>query len=171
MKPFESDLSEILEEYVRYRQGLGYADRSIRTKLGPFDRWLAKTPVDIADLSPWSILEFRNSPRQEPRTVNTILSALRGFFEYLVRKEIIQYNPIEDIPALSENAFIPFVFSPRQTDRLLGAVQSSIRPDAANFFDDLTTYTAVLLLARCGLRLTEPLRLKTDHYIKEEGSI
>lgn len=171
MKPFESSLAQILEEYIRYRQGLGYMDRSIRIKLRPFDRWLANTPIDIADLSPWSILEFRNSLRLESRTVNNILSALRGFFEYLVRKEIIQHNPIEDIPAVSENAFIPFVFSPRQTDRFLGAVQSSIRPDAAHFFDDLTTYTAILLLARCGLRLSEPLRLKSDHYIKGEGSI
>ena len=33
MKPFESSLSEILEEYVRYRQGLGYTDESLRRKL------------------------------------------------------------------------------------------------------------------------------------------
>jgi len=170
MKPFESFLSEILEEYVRYRQGLGYTDRNLGGRLRPFDRWLANAPLDIADLSAWSILEFRNTLRRESRTVNVILSALRGFLDYLVRKEIIQYNPIEDIPAVSENAFIPFVFSARQTDQLLGAVQSAIRPDAPHFFADLTTYTAILLLARCGLRLSE-LRLKSAGYIKQEGSI
>jgi integrase/recombinase XerD len=147
MKPFESHLSEILEEY------------------------LVNTPMDIVDLSAWAILEFRNTLRLGPRTVNAILSAIRGFLDYLVRKEIIQCNPIEDIPAVSENAFIPFVFSASQTDQLLGVVQSRIRPDPSCFFADLTTYTAILLLARCGMRLSEPLRLKTGHYIHEEGSI
>jgi len=171
MKPFESHLSQILEEYVQYRLGLGYTDRNLRSSLRPFDRFLLNTPIDIVDLSAWSILEFRNSLRLEPRTVNGILSALRGFFDYLVRKEIIQWNPIEDIPAVSENAFIPFVFSDRQTDRLLAAVQSRIRPDPRHYFADLATYTAILLLARCGLRISEPLRLKSGHYIKEEGCI
>lgn len=171
MKPFKSHLSEILEEYVQYRLELGYTDKHLRSSLRSFDRFLVNTPMDIVDLSAWSILEFRNTPRLEPRTVNAILSAVRGFLDYLVRKEIIQCNPIEDIPAVSENAFIPFVFSARQTDQLLGAVQSRIRPDPRHYFADLTTYTAIVLLARCGLRLSEPLRLKSGHYIKEEGSI
>jgi len=171
MKPFESFWAQILEEYVQYRLGLGYTDRNLRGRLRPFDRFLVNTPVDIVDLSAWSILEFRNTLRLEPRTINTILSALRGFFDYLVRKEIIRCNPIEDIPAVSENGFMPFVFSIRQTSQLLGAVQGRIRPDPSHFFADLTTYTAILLLARCGMRLSEPLRLKTSHYIKEEGSI
>ena len=171
MKPFESHLSEILEEYVQYRLELGYTDKHLRSSLRPFDRFLVNIPMDIVDLSAWSILEFRNTLRLEPRTVNAILSGLRGFLDYLVRKEIIQCNPIEDIPPVSENAFIPFVFSTRQTDQLLGAVQSRIRPDPPHFFTDLTTYTAIVLLARCGLRLSEPLRLESGHYIKEEGSI
>jgi integrase len=35
----------------------------------------------------------------------------------------------------------------------------------------LTVYTAILLLARCGLRISEPLRLKRCHYRKDDGSI
>lgn len=167
MKPFESFLSEILEEYVHYRLGLGYTDKHLRSLLRSFDRFLVSTPMDIVDLSAWSVLEFRNSLRLEPRTVNGIISALRGFLDYLVRKEIIPCNPIEDMPAVSENAFIPFVFCARQTDQLLAAVQSRIRPDPSHFFADLTTYTAILLLARCGLRLSEPLRLKSSHYIEQ----
>lgn len=171
MKPFESDLSQILEEYVHYRLGLGYTDRNLRVMLRPFDRFLVHTPIDMADLCAWSILEYRKSLKGEPRTVNAALSALRGFLDYLVRREILECNPIENIPPVCENAFIPFVFSAPQIDRLLASVQSRIRPDPPHFFFDLTTYTAILLLARCGLRLSEPLRLKTDHYNREEGSI
>ncbi|NOY70445.1 MAG: tyrosine-type recombinase/integrase, partial [Deltaproteobacteria bacterium] len=39
------------------------------------------------------------------------------------------------------------------------------------FFDDLTVYTAIMLLARCGLRISEPTRLRIEHYHREEGSI
>ncbi len=65
------------------------------------------TSIDVTDLSARFILEFRNSLRGEPRTVNSILSVLRGFFGYLLRKEVIDHNPLKDIPAASENAFIP----------------------------------------------------------------
>ncbi len=36
---------------------------------------------------------------------------------------------------------------------------------------DLSYYMAVVLLARCGLRISEPLRLKLNHYRFEDKTI
>lgn len=89
---------------------------------------------------------------------------MRGFFNYLVRRQIIDENPAIDICSYAENAFIPFIFSPDQIDKLLGIIQSAIRKDPMCFFKDYSVYMAILLLARCGMRISEPLRLKLGHY-------
>lgn len=170
MRPFESLLASSFEEYISYRKSLGYTDKNLRAALRPFDRYLINTPVEVADISALFILEFK-SLKGQPNTTNNTLSALRGFFDYLVRKEIIDYNPVKYIPPSRENAFVPFIFSAEQTDRLLTAIETRIRCDPVHFFGDFTVYTAILLLARCGLRISEPLRLRNSHYRKEEGSI
>lgn len=168
MKPFESFLAKNLEDYISYRKSLGYTDKHLRTALRPFDRYLCNCPIELADLSAWFIFEFKSSLTVGPRSLNRVLSSLRGFFNYLLRKELIEHNPFQDIPAAKPHAFIPFVFSARQTDRLLIAVQKRIRCEPAHFFTDLCVYTAILLLARCGLRFSEPLRLECGHYLKEQ---
>jgi integrase len=96
---------------------------------------------------------------------------MRGFFNYLVRRQIIDENPVIDICSYTPNAFIPFVFSPDQIDNLLSAVRSAIRKDPIYFFKDYSVYMAILLLARCGMRISEPLRLKPCHYRGNEGTI
>jgi integrase len=58
-----------------------------------------------------------------------------------------------------------------QINKLLSAVQSAIRKDPMYFFKDYSVYIAILLLARCGMRISEPLRLKPGQYSSSEGSI
>ena len=171
MKPFESFLAATLEDYIGYRKSLGYTDKHLRAALRPFDRYLLRRPSELAELCAGFILEFKSSLTTAPRSLNNVLSALRGFFNYLVRKELIEHNPLQDIPTTKPHAFIPFVFSARQTDQLLSAVQRRIRREPTHFFADLTVHTAILLLARCALRLSEPLRLKCGHYLKEQGCL
>ena len=47
------------------------------------------------------------------------------FFNYLVRKDVCQDNPLKDIPLLAEERFIPLIFSPAQIDRLLEALAAA----------------------------------------------
>ena len=39
------------------------------------------------------------------------------FFNYLIRKDVILENPLQEITELQENLVIPFIFSPEETDR------------------------------------------------------
>jgi integrase len=171
MKNFESFMAPQLQGYVVYRQNLGYSKRNIRSSLLAFDRYLKAHNADWDSLRPSFFLELREAIHEEPRTVNSILSGLRGFFQFLVRRGICPENPLKDIPPLPDKYFIPFVFSPEQTDQLLEALCQGLRRDEKYFLLDLALYMAIVLMARCGLRISEPLRLLRSHYRGDDGTI
>ncbi|MBW2570345.1 MAG: tyrosine-type recombinase/integrase, partial [Deltaproteobacteria bacterium] len=164
---FKSFLSQHLEEYVNYRKTLGFKITSMKSNLKKFDRYLLSA-VSPMDLPPYFFLEFRKNINGSPRTINNILSAVRGFYNYMVRNEYVAQNPLRDIPPYKENAFIPFIFSGKETDEILHAVVKRIRRDKKYFLNDTMVYTAIMLLARCGMRISEPIRLHLKHYRRHD---
>jgi integrase/recombinase XerD len=135
------------------------------------DSYIHKSASTYESLTPSFFLEFRKDLKGAPRTLNGILSIVRIFFDYMVRKESIAENPLQDIPSFKENTYIPFIFSPEETDDLLQAALKQISHDEEYFFNEVMIYTVILLIARCGLRISEPLRLKLNNYRKDEGTI
>jgi len=171
MKNFESFLSAQLDEYLAYRKTLGYTTKSSRSHLLTFDRYLIETQVDLNSLQPPFFLEMRANLKMESSGINKILSAVRFFFQFLVRREYVAENPLQDIPFLKEDTIVAFVFSPEQVDQLLRAVCKSIRRGEGFFLTDYGVFTAASLMARCGLRISEPLRLLTHHYREDDGTL
>jgi integrase/recombinase XerD len=171
MKPFNSFLAPQLADYVAYRRSLGFSTKPLISHLRAFDQYLAgrkKTPVVLA---PSFFLELRAELEVESRSINRILSSVRLFFGYLVRRGHYAANPVKEIPLLPENEIIPFIFSAEQVDQLLLAVCKTIRKDSPYFIKDLAVYMAILLLARCGMRISEPLRLLRQHYRGAEQTL
>jgi len=171
MKPFESFLAPHLNDYLAFREGLGYAPRPCRDHLRLFDRYLHQSGADLGSLDPSFFLNMSSNLVMEATSVNHVLSATRGFFRFLVRKGIFEKNPLIDIPPLKEEIIVPFIFSPGQTDQLLKAVCKRMERTNASFFKELAMYIALLLMARCGMRISEPLHLLKHHYRREEGTI
>jgi len=171
MKHFESFLAPKLQQYADYRQVLGYAKKCIKPPLLAFDRYLIEQNASWGQLQPAFFLQLRVKISDHPNTVNTILSALRSFFQFLVRQEICENNPLKDIPPLPERYFVPFVFSPAQTERLLQAASQNIRKTPKYFLTDMAIYLAIVLLARCGMRINEPLRMHRDQYCRYNGTV
>jgi len=171
MKPFESFLAREIDKYILYRQSLGFSLHPTTSHLKTFDRYLAIRITEPTILQPLFFLELRADLKLESRSINHVLSATRMFFWYLVRKGVYVTNPVEDIPLLPKNAIIPFIFSVKQVDLLLKTVLNGIRKNQRYFFIDLTVYMAILLLARCGMRISEPLKMKVDHYRKKEKTL
>jgi len=171
MKPFESFMADKLEEYVIYRKELRYARKGIKPSLMAFDRYLKEQNADWEQLRPAFFLRLRANIRDNPNTVNKILSGVRSFFQFLVRQGICDRNPLRDIPPLPERYFVPFVFSPEQTDRLLQAVCKKIRKTERDYLFDSAIYLAIVMLARCGMRINEPLRLYRYHYRADDGTV
>jgi len=171
MKNFESFLAPQLDEYLRYRQSLGYSTKASRSHLLVFDRYLRQTNADWASLQPFFFLEMRAKLDMEPRSINRVFSSVRVFFNFLLRREYVRENPLRDIPPLKENRIIPFVFSPQQTDQLLQAVCKRIGQSEKYFLMDLAIYHAMVLLTRCGMRISEPLKLMRNHYRRDDGTL
>jgi site-specific recombinase XerD len=171
MKPFESFLGQKIEKYVVYRESLGFSLHPMTSHLRTFDRYLAMRNTEPTVLRPSFFLELRANLKLESRSVNRILSTSRMFFQYLVRQGLYTANPVKDIPLLPENEIIPFIFSEKQVDLLLKAVLNSIRKNQRYFLKDLTGHMAILLLARCGMRISEPLKMKVHHYRPKEKTL
>ena len=171
MKNFESFLSPQLNECVAYRKDLGYATQSFRGHLLIFDHYLREAEADWHSVKPSFFLEMRANLNMQPSGVNKILSAARRFFWFMVRMGYVDENPLEDIPFLKEETVVPFIFSPEQTHQLLCHVCNNIRRTEKYFLIDFGVYIAILLLARCGLRISEPLRLLVEHYREDDVTL
>jgi len=171
MKHFESFMAPQLQQYASYRQALGYAKKCIKPPLLAFDRYLIEQNASWHQLQPAFFLQLRAKISDHPNTVNTIVSGIRSFFQFLVRQDICEDNPLKDIPPLPERYFVPFVFSPAQTERLLQAAGQNIRKTPKYFLTDLAIYLAIVLLARCGMRINEPLRMHRNQYCRQDGSV
>jgi integrase/recombinase XerD len=164
MKNFESFLAPQLNDFIAYRQGLGYNTTLSRAHFLVFDRHLRKTNADWHALTPSYFLEMRANLEIEPSSINHLFSSLRGFFNFLLRREEVLENPLLDIPRLKENTVVPFVLSPEQIGQLLQVLCRRVRRNEKYFLTDLAVYLTVLLLARCGMRISEPLMAMKHHY-------
>ena len=172
MNKFKSFLAPQLQQYVIYRHNLGYAMKASLSHLKTFDRYLMQKHAQKVLLPSSFFMGLQADLKIESRSINRILSSVRVFFNYLVRTGVYSQNPLNDIPYLPENDIMPYIFSPEQVNQLLSAISSRIRKKARHLYlMDLSYYMAIMLLARCGLRISEPLRLKLNHYRFDEKSI
>ena len=171
MSRFESFLAQQFEDYMTYRRQLGYDTENLRWALKTVDRYLISQNADASDLTAAFFLSLQADLRTQNKTINRVLSYTRGFFEYLLRKDYCQHNPLRDIPWLPEEQFIPFIFSPPQIDEMLGAVCHRLRKNSKDFVKDLGSYLATLLLARCGMRIYEPLRLLRHQFRTDDNTL
>ena len=165
MNKFESFLASQLQQYLIYRHNLGYSMKASLSHLRTFDRYLKQKQAQQVLLPPSFFMQLRTDLKIEPRSINNIVASVRVFFNYLVRNGLYQQNPVKDIPYLPENEIMPFIFTPEQINLLLSAVSARIRKvTRGKYLMDLSCYMAVVVLARCGLRISEPLRLRLNHY-------
>ena len=171
MNRFESFLAQQFEDYMTYRHQLGYDVENLRWALKTVDRYLVTQNAGPNDLTPALFLGLQADLRTQNKTINRVMSTTRMFFQYLVRKEYCRDNPLKEIPPLPQEQFIPFIFSPPQIDDLLAAVCHRLRKNPKNFVKDLGIYLAILLLARCGMRIYEPLRLWCDHFRADDKTL
>src|SRR5210317_389089 len=171
MNRFESFLTQQFEDYMTYRHQLGYDTDNLRWALKTVDRYLVTQNAGPKDLTPAFFLSLQADLHTQNKSINRLLCCTRKLFEYLVRIEYCQDNPLRDIPWLPEENFIPFIFSPSQINELIHATAKRLRIYANNFVKDLGSYMAILLLARCGMRIYEPLRLQLEHFRADDKTL
>jgi integrase/recombinase XerD len=171
MRPFKSFLASEMEGYLQYRKSLGYKTMPGHSYLLTFDDYLVKTEADWHSFTPSFFLGMRAGLTMETRGINAIFSLLRGFFHFLVGRGYVDYNPLRDIPRLKKNVIVPFVFSPDQIEALLKSVSNNIRTTSRCFLTDLAVYMVVLVMARCGTRISEPIKLLRCNYRRDDATL
>lgn len=171
MKPFESVMAVHIEAYLAYRKSIGYSSTLAGYHLHIFDQYLVEQNAGWHDFHPAFFLEMRGRIRGEPCTVNRVIYAVRALFSFLVRRGDLDHNPAVDIPTLKEHTVVPFVFSPQQVDQLLDVISRRIRKNETYFLIDVATYLVVLLMARCGMRISEPIKLLRPHYRPDDATL
>jgi integrase/recombinase XerD len=171
MKPFESFMAPHIEDYLVYRKSIGYLSMPAGYHLHVFDRYLIDANAGWTDFHSAFFLEMRSRIRQESRSVNSTLYSVRSLFSFLVRQGVLANNPLIDIPPLKENTIVPFVFSSEQVDQLLDAISRRIRKTESYFLTDLAIYLVVLLMARCGMRISEPIKLLRPHFRPDDATL
>jgi len=122
-------------------------------------------------LTPMFFLELSANLKMEPKTVNRVLYAASVFFKYLVRKGQYTSNPVKDVPRLKKRVYIPFIFSPEQIEQLLDVLLKRIRKDKKKFLKDYAEYLSIALMARCGMRISETLRLLKRHCRRDDKTL
>ena len=171
MKRFNSFLTEHMEDFIEYRLQLGYSVRNMVHYLKIFDRYVIEKNTTWASFNPLFFLEFRASLHYENRSKNMGCRMVKMFFNFLVRKDLIQENPLLEIAQLPKNQIVPFIFSPEETDLLLNGVIKLMRKTEQFYLGDFSAYISFLLMARCGLRISETLNLLKTNYMPEERTI
>ena len=171
MKPFKSFMAPQMEAFVAYRDALGYCKMPTTYFLLLFDRYLMENHAGWDDFNAAFFLNMQNEIPLEACSVNNMVSVIRVFFQFLVRREELTHDPLKDVPRLKQNTVVPFVFSPEQVDQLLDVMSRRIRRKETYFLRDLAMYLVVLLMARCGLRISEPIRLLRHHYRRDDATI
>ena len=171
MRPFKSFLAAEMEAYLQYRESLGYKAMPAHSHLLTFDDYLAKTEADRHSFAPSFFLQMRAELKTEARTTNAVFSSIRGFFRFLAGRGYVDHNPLCDIPPLKENTIVPFVFSPEQTDQLLKTASENIRMTRGCFLTDLAIYMVILVMARCGTRISEPIKLLRCNYCRDHATL
>ena len=171
MRPFKSFLASEMEDYLQYRKSLGYKTMPAYSYLLTFDEYLVKTEADWHSFTPSFFLGMRAGLTMETRGINAIFSLIRGFFHFLVGRGYVDHNPLRDIPRLKKNVIVPFVFSPDQIEALLKSVSNNIRTTSRYFLTDLAVYMVVLVMARCGTRISEPIKLLRCNYRRDDATL
>jgi site-specific recombinase XerD len=171
MKLFESFLAPELEEYIQHRVSLGYNGRNQRSLLRPFDRYLEENGYGWDSIEPELFLELRRKLKGESSSINGVLSGVRNFFQFLVLTGQYTHNPLRDLPAIPMAQYYPYIFSQEQIEELLLSIKTRFPDNMKNYLELNSVYMSILLMAKCGLRISEPSRLLVTHYCQNEGTI
>ena len=99
-----------MEQYIEYRKSLGYSTKAVDW-LRLIDRYMVTENVTtLRALTPLFFLKMRTDLAIDQNTINRVIYGLRGFFQYLVRIEFCQYNPLTGIPRFKRKQHYPLYF-------------------------------------------------------------
>ena len=151
---------DLIREYLTYIQvEKGLARNTLESyarDLARLDRWASKTSKSAAELTRPDLRKWIAQLSREglaPSSVARAVSAVRGFFRFLMLDGHIKHHPAEDLDTPQRFSYLPTFLTEEDIDRLFAT------PDVAT--DEGIRDRAMLeLMYAAGLRVSEMVSLK-----------
>ncbi|MDH4327800.1 MAG: site-specific tyrosine recombinase XerD [Nitrospira sp.] len=156
-------LDPLVERYLgRLRVEGGLATNTLesyRRDLTKFQQYLAQHQLGIGEpIAPQVVVAFLAALKRQPLAASSIarmLSALRGWFRFLVHEHIVNVNPLRDLTARRRAVRLPKTLTRQEVVRLLDVPTGSGAEDCRD--------RAMLeLLYASGLRVSELIGLSVS---------
>ena len=152
---YNQDDMEILDSFLSYL--LSVKGESENTKcayendIRQYLSYLERLDLEVFDVSPSDAREYVRTLMEgyKERSMLRKLSALRMFYDYLMRKGVIDFNPFEDISLKRNEKRLPSVLTEHEVAMLL-----SLRGDD---FLSLRDHILFLFIYSTGARISEAL--------------
>jgi integrase/recombinase XerC len=165
-------MQKIFDRYIQYleteRNASPYTVRNYRTDLADFFNFLKQKGISLLDEVDRHVLRDYLSHLVEEGIVKASiarkLSAIRSFYRYLVREEIVAKNPIEQVSSPKLDKRLPAFLTTEEVERLLSA------PDLSTPLGQRDRALLELLYAS-GLRVSELVNLKLEQIDLETNEI
>jgi integrase len=148
-------LVEVVERFSSEKKQVGrsqHYDRSMKYYLGRFVKHVGPDKK-IGDITRREITDYVYGTNKDvgPVTKKNILTNLSVLFNFAVREDYLEINPVEKITRPTIPFTKPHVLSPSDFEKLLRRCQKK------KWFDRLTVF---VLVGFCGIRVEEVSRLK-----------
>jgi integrase/recombinase XerC len=165
-------MQKIFERYIQYleaeRNASPYTVRNYQTDLADFFKFLTKKEFTMLDEVDRHVLRDYLSELAErgiaKASIARKLSAIRSFFRYLVREELIAKNPIEQVSSPKLDRRLPAFLTQEEMEKLLNA------PDLSTPLGQRDRALLELLYAS-GLRVSELVGLTLEQIDLETNEI
>jgi integrase/recombinase XerC len=165
-------MQKIFERYIQYleaeRNASPYTVRNYQTDLADFFKFLTKKELTMLDEVDRHVLRDYLSElagrKIAKASIARKLSAIRSFFRYLVREEIIAKNPIEQVSSPKLDRRLPSFLTQEEIEKLLNA------PDRSTPLGQRDRALLELLYAS-GLRVSELVGLTLEQIDLESNEI
>lgn len=173
---------ETIDAFLRHLQGERAASahtldayaralRGFRESRGEaFGGWCGCTPDDIRE---WLYLELKRESARS--SVRLRLSALRSFFRFMVRRDLMKNSPVTGVQMPKPEKKLPVFLSIAQINELLDLPLNTPLEKQAPAWLPQRDKAILELFYSCGLRLSELVSLNVDRihfreeYVRVEG--
>ncbi|HRX31936.1 MAG: site-specific tyrosine recombinase XerD [Bacteroidales bacterium] len=155
-------------DFVRLEKSLSdnsvSAYRTDMQKLTDFMEGIGVEPESVTMEQIQNFLAYLNDLGLKKRSQSRVLSAIRGFFKYLMIEEVIDSDPTELIESPKIGRKLPEVLSVHEIDAMEAAIDLS-KPDGHR------NKAMIETLYSCGLRVSELVSLKLTDLFFDDGYI
>ena len=169
---FQSDMATQLQDFLQHQRDRGKRYESGVYTLRVLDRILQRFNIGGAsEIGPSMIEAYLLENKPSPRTRNKRLWMLQLFIRFLTRRGFSCATDIERWPVLGAPTFRPHLFSLYEVGQILAEFSRRAQTNHACQGLWKACETIFFLLYACGLRLSEPLKLRNQDVDFEQRAL